>query len=265
MSILNYTRIGITEYIKAYLMKDTWLYLGIQDIKIRYRRSVLGPWWVTISTAIMIIALGFLWTNIFVTETKTYMPFFAVGYVIWTWISSQLADSVTGFIQFENTIKQTDLPFPIYIFRITIRNLIILIHNFVVVALVIIFIGNGFNENIIYAIPAIAVIQLLIVMLSTCVAIFCTRYRDMNQVIMVILQIAFFFSPILWQPSSLKGHKEIINYNPIYHWLEIIRQPLLGYQPSNISWIFVICNLISISLLCFYLLGKSRSKIAIWL
>ena len=223
-------KIGFIDFKNSIKRKDAWLFLGIQDIKLRYRRSLLGPWWVTISTAIMIIALGFLWTNIFVTEIKTYMPFFAIGYVIWNWMSSQIAESTTGFTQFENIIKQTDLPFLIYILRIAIRNFIVLLHNSVVVVIVVIFVGNGFDENIIYVIPGLFILQIIMVMLSACIGIFCTRYRDMNQVIQVTLQIIFFFSPILWQPTSLKGHASIINYNPIYHWIEIIRQPLLGNQ-----------------------------------
>ncbi len=265
MKIFHYCLLGLGEYSRSFRLRDAWLYLGIQDIKLRYRRSILGPWWVTISTAIMIIALGFLWSNIFVTDTKTYMPFFAVGYVFWTWISAQISDATTGFVQFENAIKQTNLPFPVYLTRLAIRNLIILLHNLVVVALVIVLVGDGFNENALYSIPAIAVIQIMFLMMCTIIAIFCTRYRDMNQVITVILQIAFFFSPILWQPNLLKGHRELIDFNPIFHWIEIIRQPLLGNQATSYSWIFVLMNTLIIFLITIYLLGKSRSRIAIWL
>jgi len=265
MKILHYCHQGLDEYYRAIGLRDTWLYLGIQDIKLRYRRSIIGPWWVTISTAIMILALGVLWSKIFVTDTKTYMPFFAVGYVIWTWISAQISDATSVFLQFENIIKQTNLPFPIYLFRLAIRNLIILTHNFVVVILVIFLVGQGLNENFIYSIPAILLLQIMLVMLCTCIAIFCSRYRDMGQVIMVILQVAFFFSPILWQPNSLKGHEELINFNPIFHWIEIIRQPLLGNLASSDSWNYVLMNTFCIFLLTIYLLGKSKLKIAVWL
>lgn len=265
MKIFHYCLLGLGEYSRSFKLKDAWLYLGIQDIKLRYRRSILGPWWVTISSAIMIIALGFLWSNIFVTDIKVYLPFFAIGYIFWIWISTQITDATTGFTQFENVIKQTDLPFPIYVLRLSVRNIIILSHNLIIVVLVIFIVGDGVNLNTLLVIPAIVLMQVMLILLCTCIAIFCTRFRDMNQVIAMVLQISFFFSPIIWQPSSLKGHYALINWNPIFHWIEIIRQPLLGLQPAIENWEFVLINTGLMFFISVYSLGRLKSKIAIWL
>jgi ABC-type polysaccharide/polyol phosphate export permease len=265
MATINYFLLGLDEFKQSFKKKDTWLYLGIQDIKLRYRRSIIGPWWVTISSAIMIMALGFLYSNIFVTDTKTYLPFFAIGYVFWAWISGQISDATTGFIQFENAIKQIDMPFPIYLFRFSVRNFIILLHNLVVVLLVLCIIGDGFNFNSLYLLPALFLIQLMLLMLCINISIFCTRFRDMNQVVMTALQIIFFFSPILWQPNALRGHSALITFNPVYHWIEIIREPLLGKLATALDWEFVIINTLVFFILATYLLGRFKSRIAIWL
>lgn len=263
--MVNHFYLGLSEFERSFYLRDTWLYLGFQDIRLRYRRSMIGPWWVTISTALMIGALGFLWSNIFVTPLKTYMAFFATGYVFWIWISSQISEATVGFIQFESAIRQTNLPFPVYILRLSVRNIIILLHNLVIVFFVIFMIGDGFNINTLYIIPAILLIQFMLIMLCIIIAIFCTRYRDMNQVIIVLLQIIFFFSPIIWQPSSLKSHYELLQYNPIFHWMEIIRQPLLGNIASMDSWMFVIINASFLFLFTTFVLGKFRNRISIWL
>jgi ABC-type polysaccharide/polyol phosphate export permease len=265
MKIFHYFMLGLGEYSRSFKLRDAWLYLGIQDIKLRYRRSILGPWWVTISTAIMILALGFLWSNIFVTDTKTYMPFFAVGYVFWTWISAQISDATTGFVQFENAIKQTNLPFPIYVFRLCVRNFIVLLHNLIIVFIVILLLGIGINRNVFFFFPAVLLIQFVLAMLCSTVSIFCTRYRDMSQVITVLLQIAFFFSPIIWEPKLLRTHRELIEFNPIFHWIEIIRQPLLGNIPPFDSWLFVLINAALFFLVSIYILGRYRNRISVWL
>jgi lipopolysaccharide transport system permease protein len=262
---MNYFIEGFKEFQRAFSMRDAWLYLGLQDIKLRYRRSVLGPWWLTISTAIMVIALGFLWSKIFLTDLKSYMPFFAVGYVFWTFILMQLTDSITGFVQFENIIKQTKLPFPIFVFRLAVRNFIVLLHNFVVVLAVLFIVGDGLNWNALILIPAFILIYLLAITTSIIVSIFCTRFRDLQQVVLSGLQIVFFFSPILWQPSSLKGSLQLISFNPVYHCLEIIRQPLLGFVPSLNNWLWVIGILGLSFLISIYLLGRYRSRIVFWL
>jgi ABC-type polysaccharide/polyol phosphate export permease len=265
MKIFHYCLLGLDEYSRSFKFKDTWLYLGIQDIKLRYRRSILGPWWATISTAIMIMALGFLWSNIFVTDTKTYIPFFAVGYVFWIWISAQISDATTGFVQFENVIKQTNLPFPIYIFRLCVRNFMMLLHNLVIVFIVIFLFGIDININIVFFFPAVLLIQIVLIMLCLAVSIFCTRYRDMSQMIAVLLQVVFFFSPIIWEPKLLRAHRELIDFNPIFHWIEIIRQPLLGNSASLDSWLFVLINATLFFLLSIYILGRYRNRISVWL
>jgi hypothetical protein len=262
---MNYFYSGLSDFKRALIMRDTWLYMGFQDIRLRYRRSIIGPWWVTISTALMIVALGFLWSNIFVTQIKTYMPFFAIGYVFWVWISTQISESTVGFTQFEGIIRQTSLPFAVYLFRLSIRNIILLFHNLVIVIFVIFIIGDGFNLNTLYAIPAFLLIQFMLVMLCTTISIFCTRYRDMNQVITVLLQIIFFFSPIIWQPSSLRGHYELLQYNPVFHWMEVIREPLLGNLAPMGSWIFVVINAAFLFIFTTFILGKFRNRISIWL
>ena len=71
---------GITEIKNALLSHEQWLYMAVQDIKLRYRRSMIGPWWVTISTGIMVLMLGFLWSHIFNQAIDTYLPFFAIGF-----------------------------------------------------------------------------------------------------------------------------------------------------------------------------------------
>src|SRR5699024_5965365 len=117
-----------------------WWLLGWYDIKQRYRRSVLGPFWLTISTAILIATLGLLWSTIFRMDLSTYLPFFTVGNIFWTYLSSQVNEASTGYTQFENLVKQVRLPYPSYILRLLCRNLIIFAHNFVIILFVISFV-----------------------------------------------------------------------------------------------------------------------------
>jgi lipopolysaccharide transport system permease protein len=262
---MKYLILGMCEFYAALKRHEAWLYMGLQDIKLRYRRSILGPWWVTISTAIMIGALGYLWSNIFIVDLNEYMPFFAIGYVVWIWISSQISDAINGFIQFESLIKQTDLPLPIYILRLTVRNFIVLIHNLIIIVIIIFWYDININFNIIFLLPSIILIQLILIMLSILIAIFCTRYRDMNQVITVCISIIFFFTPIIWMPSSLKTHLILIEYNPVNHWIEVIRQPLLGLYPSDYSIIFVTFNAIFFLSLSMWVLGRYGKKVSVWI
>jgi lipopolysaccharide transport system permease protein len=176
--MLSTLKNGFTEIIDALKNHPQWLYLGAQDIKLRYRRSMIGPWWVTISTGIMIAMLGFLWSHIFNQAIETYLPFFAIGFILWNWISAQLNDAASGFNPFQGTIKQIKLPFPVFILRLCMRLLIVLAHNFVVILLVLFMVGNGLSWLSLVSIPAMILIQLNLVCLSIVITIFCTRFPD---------------------------------------------------------------------------------------
>ena len=256
---------GLEELKAGLTSHEQWLYMAVQDIKLRYRRSMIGPWWVTISTGVMVMMLGFLWSHIFGTDLENYLPFFAVGFVIWGWMSSQMLDAAGGFFQFQGVIKQVRLPLPIFILRLNVRQCIILLHNSIIIALVLLLICKGFTLMSLIAIPNLILIQLNLTLLSIVISIFCTRYQDMTQVVNVGTQIVFFFTPILWQVETLKNRTYLAEMNPVYHWIEMVRAPLLGHMPTINDYLWTGASLVVLSILAAYYLGRYRSRIAYWL
>ena len=256
---------GALEIKNALLSHEQWLYMAVQDIKLRYRRSMIGPWWVTISTGIMVLMLGFLWSHIFGQAIDTYLPYFAIGFVIWGWMSAQISDSAAGLLQFQGAIKQIKLPFPIFTFRCNVRQAIILLHNSFIIVAVLLFVGKGFSLLSLLAVPNLILIQINITLLSIIVTIFCSRYQDMTQVVNVLTQIIFFFTPILWQIDSIKNKLFLAEWNPIYHWIELIRAPLLGSLPTLSDYLWSGVSVAILFVLATYYLGRYRSRIALWL
>ena len=256
---------GVIEIKHALLSHEQWFYMAVQDIKLRYRRSMIGPWWVTISTGIMVLMLGFLWSHIFNQAIDTYLPFFAIGFVFWGWMSGQISESAGGFLQFQGIIKQVKLPFPIFIFRCNARQAIILLHNSLIIAAVLLLVGKGFSVLSLLAIPNLLLIQLNITLLSIVVTIFCSRFQDMTQVVNVATQIIFFFTPILWGVDSIKNKAYLAEWNPIYHWIELIRAPLLGSLPTLSDYLWSGVSVVILFVLATYYLGRYRSRIALWL
>lgn len=265
MALLTLLKDGLSELHLSIRSHEQWAYMALQDIKLRYRRSMIGPWWVTISTGFMVMMLGFLWSHIFGSDLQNYLPFFAVGFVLWGWMSGQILDSAGGFFQFEGMIKQVKLPLPIFTLRLNVRQCIILLHNSIIIALVLLIIGQGFTFTSLIAIPNLILIQLNLTLLSIIITIFCTRYQDMTQVINVGIQIVFFITPILWQVEALKSRTYLAEWNPVYHWIEIIRGPLLGHLPTINDYLWSGGSLITLSFIATYYLGRYRSRIAFWL
>ena len=258
-------RWGFHELLDAIYRRDTWVYCGWQDIRLRYRRSLLGPWWLTASMAVTIGVLGLLWSQIFQLSISTYLPFFAIGLVVWTWISTQINDACMGFTQFEHIIKQTRLPYPTYLLRLSVRNILILAHNTVVVALVLLICGTGWHRAAWLSLVGLVLVAVITVLLSVVVAISCTRYRDLPPLVASLLQTAFFLTPILWEPSALRSQAWLAEMNPLFHWIEVIRQPLLGQIPSGVHYLWTTGSIVLVGMPAVWLLGRQRDRIAYWL
>lgn len=254
------------EFMRTLVQPHLWALLGWYDIKQRYRRSVLGPFWLTISTAILIGTLGLLWSTIFKMNLHDYLPFFAAGNVIWTFFSTQLNDASTGFTQFENLIKQVRLPYPSYILRLTCRNLIIFAHNFIIVIVVISTIGEGWSWAALIAIPGLLLFSIATFFVSQIASIICTRFRDMVPVVQNLVTVAYFLSPIMWMPSSLpQKYQWVVSLNPVSYLLDIVRMPLLGQIPSVLTWSVSIILTVIVGLISYTLFGRYRNRISYWL
>jgi ABC-type polysaccharide/polyol phosphate export permease len=243
-----------------------WALLGWYDVRQKYRRSILGPFWLTISTGIMVVALGILYSTLFKLPIQEYIPHFAVGYVIWIFISSQLTEACTTFTQFDSIIKQIANPPPIYILRVLWRNLITLAHNLVIVFIVVTFVGTGWHAIAPLSILGLALVTAFLFFVSIPLAMLCTRFRDLTQIVGVAVQILFFFTPVMWNTKSLpREHAWIADFNPFYHLLDIVRAPLLGEPPQATSWLWAVGAVIVAAWLATTMLSRFRHRIAYWL
>jgi lipopolysaccharide transport system permease protein len=259
------TQLALADIARGVKSYHVWGMLGWQDIKQRYRRSVLGPFWLTLSTAGMVFALGFVYAAIFRMPLEQYLPYLTIGLVVWTLISSVVTEGCQAFISAEPMIKQMRLPFTAYACRTLWRNMIILGHNFIIVLLVLVIFGIGPSLLMLVVLMAAMVIVVMNALwVALTLGLICARYRDVPPIVGTLLQILFFLTPILWHPSLLPGRQRIVNWNPLHHFFEITRAPLLGEMPSAMSWTVAVAVTLLGWILTFILFRKYRQRIAYW-
>ena len=238
--------------------------LGWLDIKLRYRGSVIGPFWLTLSTAVMVIAMGVLYAELFHMELHDYMPFLALSLVLWNALSAMVGDACVCFTSAEGMIRAVRMPFSIYAVRAVIRNGLVLAHNIVVIVGVFLFfdvwpgsiawqslLGMGF-----WIVDSVAICLLL--------GTVCARFRDISPIVGSVMQIAFFVTPIIWRKDSLGEGAAWLVLNPFYCLLTVVREPLLNQHPGIYNWI-ALC--IWSAILCvgaWLVFARTRSRIAFW-
>jgi ABC-type polysaccharide/polyol phosphate export permease len=259
-------KIAVDEIRNSLKAPHLWALLGWFDIRQRYRRSVLGPLWLTLSMGIMIGSLGILWATLFKTDIHEFLPYFAVGNVLWVYFSGQVTESCTGFTQFEHILRQIKIPLPTYLLRLLTRNLIVLGHNAVIVFIVVTFFGKGWSWVALLAIPGLIVVSVAALFLSIIIAILCTRFRDMPPIVQNVTMVAFYLTPIIWQERTLGGrYSWVVTYNPLAHLIDIVRLPILNTYPSSQSWYMAIGFALICTAIALPLLARFRSRIAYWL
>jgi len=242
-----------------------WSVLGWQDIKQRYRRSVLGPFWLTISTAIMVAALGVLYANLLGQEVESFIPHVGAGLIVWTFLSTLILESAFVFTTSEGMIKQIRMPLTVHVCRMVWRNVMIFAHNAVILLC------------LLYVIPEIHIIDLLTIPLAVflialnglwigiVVGVTCTRFRDVSQILINLVQVLFFVTPIFWKPELLVDRGWIAEYNPAYHFIELVRSPLVGGGIPEHSWGIVGLITLGGFVVAIGVLAKYRSRVAYWL
>jgi homopolymeric O-antigen transport system permease protein len=241
-----------------------WGLLGWNDIRQRYRRSIVGPFWITISMAAMIGGIGYMYAGLFGQKLDDYLVYLAAGIIVFNLISNVLTDGTQVFIASTRAILQAKAPLSIYVYQIIWRNILIFFHNiWIQVILILVFrVDVGFAVLL-----AFAGLFLLIVN-STWVAlilgVLSARFRDVPPIVASLMQVAFFLTPIFWKPEHLPNREAFVELNPFYYFIEVVRMPLLGQIPPARMWWVVLgvtCVCGVVSLLFF---ARYRKRIAYW-
>jgi ABC-type polysaccharide/polyol phosphate export permease len=242
-----------------------WSVMAMQDIKMQYRGSLLGPFWLTISTVVMIAAMGLIYARMFHMEINRYLPFLTVGLVIWNFVSTVITDGCQTFLSARNIITQVRMPYSVHACRTVCRNLIILAHNMVVVPLVLMIFNVPVGWTVVFILPALIILTINGIWISIILGMISARYRDVPPIVMNFVQVIFFLTPIFWPPAALGIWMHALPLNPFFAAVDVVRAPLLGETPLTYSWTVLLIVTIVGSIGTFGLFVRFRPRIAYWI
>jgi lipopolysaccharide transport system permease protein len=242
----------------------TWRALAAGDIRSKYRRTFLGPWWITATNGMTALIMGLVAGRFLGADMKTYLPHFMVSMTIWNFISSSLSESCYTMINAGGMIKAVDMPLLIHIMRMVHRNLIIFLHNAAIIPVLWLFNPWPVGFQSLLAVPGLVIVYVFVVGASTIVSMICVRYRDVPPVIASLLQLLFFVSPIIWVPSQIRGGELAVALNPIAYMLSITRDPIMSVPLHPSTWIGAIICVAALSAAMAYIYTRYRSRVVYW-
>jgi lipopolysaccharide transport system permease protein len=241
------------------------LALGWLDIRLRYRGSMLGPFWLTISTGVMVAALGLLYSTLFKIGLRDYLPFLALSQVLWGFLAALVSEGCSVFTDAEGVIRSVRMPFFVFAMRTLIRNAIALGHNIVVIVVVFAIFEMWPKWEALMALPGLAVWTVDALALTLMLGAFCARFRDIQPIVNSVMQIAFFMTPVIWKPDQL-GPASIakLAFNPFFDLLEIVRGPILGSPIANTTWIGALGYSVILCAISWAFFVRARGRVTFW-
>jgi ABC-type polysaccharide/polyol phosphate export permease len=242
-----------------------WTKFAWHDMVARYRRSWIGPLWLVLSTAIFIGALSFVYSTLFQMNTREYVPFVAIGVVMWGFISSVATESVNTFVEAETYIRQIRLNLFVYVLRIIWRNVLVFAHQFIVVLLVLILFAKIELRTLPLAALGLLLLLLQAIWVVPLLGLLGTRFRDLQPIITNVLQVLFFVTPVIWLPSLLGARRWIADINPLHSLIALVREPLLGGVPEPANYAIVVATTIAGTVTAMLLYTRFKNRIVYWL
>ena len=243
-----------------------WWLLGYNDVRQRYRRSRVGQLWITISMGIFIVAIGPVYALLFNTELKEFLPYLTVNIVVWGFISSMINDACTAFIQADGYIRQERLPKIGFLYRILVRNFLILGHNALLIPLVFMAFGKPVGSVALLAIPGLIIVTVNCLLMALFLATICARFRDFPQIVTNVVQVAFFLTPIFWQKKQiLTDYHFVVDYNPFASLLSVVSSPILGKVPTMFEYGMCLVMTLVVGLVAVPFFARFRARIVYWL
>jgi hypothetical protein len=242
-----------------------WFFMAHQETVAKYRRTTLGPWWITLGTGIGLCAMGFIWGAVFKMDIHELFPYLTSGFIFWSFISSTLIESGEVFARASITLRSVKLQLLIFIFASVLKNLYVLGHNIIIFLLVLVIFQLKISFITFLFIPGFLLLVLTSFFVTVILSILGARFRDLSYMISSLMTFIFLLTPVMWNSGVLSGRSLYLAYlNPITHYLAIVRDPLLNKVPDSISYLSAVGISIFLFLLASFLYKKFEKRIIFW-
>jgi len=235
--------------IEALRLWPIWIRLGARDVRLRFQRTSIGIAWIFFQLFITIFAVGIVYGKLLGQDLGTFLPSLTIGLVVWNHLTSSIVIGGNAFIASEGYIKQIGLPIYVYIFRFFISLSITFLISFLAFIAIALVYRVKFGIGVLWAAPGLFILELISLLLTSIFAYLNTRFRDAAQLTSIGMQVLFYVTPVLWPADLLRDRAQslawIVDFNPMYHVMEVVREPLLHSVPASFdNYLFVALFLI---------------------
>ncbi len=255
------------DIVAGLLKRELWVRIGWLEVKRRYGRTTLGPFWNTATLAIYVIAVGIVGSGLWHQNVRDYMPFLCSGMIVWALISLVIIESCSLFISGDAFIRNFSFEYSVLAYALVWRNFIVFTHNMVVYLIIALLLKPSvLGPAALLAIPGLLLVLINGVWIALLFGMLCLRFRDVQYLMQTAVQVLTLITPIFWPPESLSGSLRLafVEINPLFHLIDVVRSPLLGQLPEASSYLAVLAITVLGWGVTYLFFQKFRRRIAYW-
>lgn len=259
------TRAALADVMGGLLRMRLIITMITTEFANRYKGTLLGMFWITATALVTVLGLGIVYSQVFATDFRLYLPYVAIGMMVWGLISSVLSESTGVFANASGIYSQMRVPKSLFIYNLIGRNAYaFFFRGLVIVPLLVV---RGMPIGTSAAFEALAGLFLLFWIgfwISIPLGLLGARYRDTSQFVSAFVTFAFFLTPVFWYGSRLGEYSYIVDFNPLYHFINVVRGPLL--EEPEVATSFLVTGAVAIVLppVAILTLARNLRRMAYW-
>lgn len=256
---------AVEDIVGGIKLAPLWSTLGWDQTVSRFRRTILGPFWLSANMFAIALAFSLVFGGLLGTDWRVTFALILSGVLTWSIVGGPLSECAGLFPTSSSMMMTHKLPLTFYVcltmYRVCINFAAQLIALWVV--LLILRMGSVPSWHLIFGLP---IVICTVSLMGLVIAFPAARYRDVQQLIGAALQVLFFITPIVWAPINMSRRQRLLaHYNPLAHLVALVREPLLGRAPHPADWSWSIGTLFVSFALAVIVLAAYRKRVIFWL
>jgi len=235
------------------------------DISRRYRGAALGAFWVTLTTMATVSGIALMYGKIFGVNLTTYYPYVTTGIIVWGFISTVINDGAGAFVAGSTLFTQAPLPKSLVVFRAIGRAIWVLFFKIIVLVAVLLIVRKSPSlPSVLTSLAGLGLIIWTGFFCSLALGSLNARFRDLGQFVDAILTFSFFATPVFWHTERLGAYARYLYLNPFYHFLNIVRGPIIGAPDVGTSFLWASGIALVTTIIGWFVYGNFARRLPYW-
>lgn len=268
-SLRQQVRASVDDFSRAWQDRQPWLVAAVVAIGNKYRRTILGPWWATLTTLMFVFGLAILRIGLSGSDLREAIPYVGLGFIGFTLISGGVLAGTSVFVSAGQQLSTSRQPYSAYVLRANTQQVLDFFHDAVVILILVVLFAIPVTLMWGWSIVALVLIVASSVGVGLWLGPLAARFRDVGPFVSALMRLMFFLTPIFWSVDELNatGQAWLAWFNPLTYQLLAFRDPILGQvhpsapiAPMTMAAILAVVNL-AIGLVVF---TRCRARIPYW-